>query len=102
MTIVALADMKAHLGITDSADDAMITDLIDEAQSFIEGQLGYEIPADDYPADLHFAVKAQTAHLFENREASIVGVSIAAVPMSVEDVIRNRRSYSWGVDGSEA
>lgn len=96
MAIVTLADMKAHLGIVDDADDAMISDMIDEAQSFIEGWLGYEIDPSDYPADLHFAVKAQAAHMFENRESSIVGVSAAVAPMSVQDILAGRRNY-WGV-----
>ncbi len=96
MPIVTLEEAKAHLGVTIDADDALIADLIDEAQSFIEGWLGYEIDSDDHPDDLAFAVKALAAHWYENREASMVGLSITAAPLSVQDILANRRNY-WGV-----
>eukprot|EP00913_Durusdinium_trenchii_P021274 g19987.t1 len=63
--------MKSHLGVTDDADDDLITAKIDAAQAWIESFLGYEIE-DEFetpPADLVEAVKQQAAHFFENREA---------------------------------
>lgn len=98
MAVVTLADMKAELGITDDTDDAMITAKIDEAQAWLESFLGYSITTqfpDGAPDDIVMAVKMQTAHLFENREASVVGVAIQLAPNGVDDVIRNRRSYAW-------
>jgi len=108
MAIVTLADMKAHLGIVDDADDALISDKIDAAQAWLEQMLGYsieeEFPSEDspaaYPADLVEAIKQQAAHMFENREATLVGVSIVETPAAVADTIRNRRAYTWGADGS--
>lgn len=98
MAVVNLADMKAELAIIDDVDDALITSKIDEAQAWLESFLGYAIAdefPDDVPADLIMAVKLQAAHLFENREATAAGISIALAPNGVDDVIRNRRSYAW-------
>jgi uncharacterized phage protein (predicted DNA packaging) len=101
MAIVILEDMKAHLGVTTDDDDALITAKIDAAQAWLEQMLGYAI-ADEFPdttpADLVEAVKQVCAHFYENRESTVAGLSILSVPMSVEDTIRNRRSYAWGAD----
>lgn len=97
MAIVTLSEMKAELGITNDADDAMITAKIGEAQAYIEQVLGYEIEVQfpTVPADLKAAVKMQAAHLFENREATIAGVSLQLVPNGVDDILRERRAYGW-------
>lgn len=99
MAIVTLAEFKARLGIIEDTDDPMLEAILEESQSFIEGSLGYPIPA-SYPKDLHFAVAATAAHFYENREATVVGLSIAAAPLSVQDIIANRRNY-WGVSNGE-
>lgn len=98
MAIVDLASMKAELGILDSVDDALITSKIEEAQGFIESMLGYKI-ADEFPTappDLAMAVSLMAAHLYENREATAAGITIQLAPLGVDDVIRNRRRYSFG------
>ncbi|QFY60365.1 phage gp6-like head-tail connector protein [Rhizobium grahamii] len=98
MAVVTLDEMKAHLGVTDDADNTLIEGKIAAAQAWIEQYLGYEIETefpDEVPADLVDAVKQQAAHAFENRESTVVGVTIQAAPNGVEDVIRNRRNYSW-------
>lgn len=103
MAIVTLSDMKAHLGIVDNADDALISAKIDAAQAWLEQMLGYDIATEFasplvVPFDLVEAVKQVAAHFYENREASVAGLSILSVPMQVEDTIRNRRHYSWGAE----
>lgn len=97
MAIVTLGDMKAHLGVTDDADDTLIEGKISAAQAWLEGFLGFSIEEqfEEPPTDLIEAVKQQAAHFFENREAVTAGVSLSATLSSVEDVIRNRRSYSF-------
>ncbi|RVQ66172.1 head-tail connector protein [Sinorhizobium medicae] len=98
MAIVSLADIKAELGITTTADDAMIDAKIDEAKAWLESFLGYAIETEfpsEVPADLVMAVKLQAAHLYENREATITGISIQLAPNGVDDVIRNRRNYAF-------
>lgn len=97
MAIVTLPEMKAELGITDDADDAMIESKISESQSWIELFLGYAIETkfETVPDDLKTAVKMQAAHLFENREATAAGLTIMLVPNGVDDILRERRSYAF-------
>ncbi|TPJ53176.1 head-tail connector protein, partial [Mesorhizobium sp. B2-6-7] len=47
------------------------------------------------PADLVSAVMTLAAHLFENREATVIGVSAQELPFGVWDIIRERRNYSF-------
>lgn len=104
MAIVTLEEMKAELGVTIAEDDALITAKIDEAQAHLEALLGYDIETEfgtGVPADLVAAVKMIAAHWYENREASVVGVSVALLPVGVDDIVRNRRNYSYGAGYAE-
>jgi uncharacterized phage protein (predicted DNA packaging) len=97
MAIVDLPDVKAHLNIVDDEDDSLIEGKIEAAQSLIEQQLGYII-ADEFetvPADLKEAVRQLAAHFYENREATLVGVSASLLPLGVKDIVRDRRNWSW-------
>lgn len=98
MAIVTLADQKANLGIIDDADDTLIEAKLEAAQAHIEMVLGYAIEEEfvTAPADLAEAVRSLAAHFYENREASVVGVSVSEMPMSVADILRERRGYSFG------
>lgn len=103
MAIVDLSLAKKHLGVTEDDDDDLISAKIDSAQALLEGWLGYAIEDrfETAPADLIEAVLQLMAHAYENREASIVGLTIASVPLGVRDVIAARRDYLTGyVDGS--
>lgn len=97
MAIVELADVKAHLNVTDSTDDTLITSKIDAAQAMIEQQLGYAIQTEFtvVPGDLKEAVRMLAAHFYENREASVIGISASLLPLGVKDIIRDRRNWSW-------
>lgn len=108
MAIVTLSEAKAHLGVTDDVDDDLITGKIEAAQAHLESWLGYLIEArfggespPSIPADLKEAVLSLAAHLYENREASLVGLSISTVPLSVRDIIAARRDY-FGVSRDAA
>lgn len=97
MAIVTLEEQKLHLGVTLDADDNLISGQIDAAQAFIENFLGYVIE-DEFetvPDDLVSAVKMLAAHWFENREASLVGVSGQDLPTGVDDILTNRREWSF-------
>lgn len=98
MAIVELEDAKRHLRVDFYDDDMLIDRKIQSAQAHIESWLGYAIEDrfEEPPADLHEAVLSLMAHLFENREASVVGVTITSAPLSVRDVISARRDYATG------
>lgn len=95
MAIVTLSDVKAELGIISDDDDALIQSKIEAAQAHIEKEIGYLIPS-TVPADLVAALKMLACHFYENREASVVGVSAQILPLGVTDILANHRNY-WGV-----
>lgn len=56
---------------------------------------GYGDEVDDVPDDLREAIKQLAAHWYENREAAVVGVPVALLPLSVGATIREHRNYSF-------
>lgn len=95
--VVTLADMKAHLGLTadfGTADDALITNKIRAAVAHTERAAGvsFDDLGGDVPEDLREAVRMLAAHLYENREASLVGVTASTLPFGYDDLIRPHRS----------
>lgn len=99
MAIVELDDMKAHLGVTSDEDDVLIDGKIKAAQAHIERLLGFKIAImfpDEIPADLIEAVRQLTAHFYENREATLVGVTAQVLPLGVADIVAEHRIYTYG------
>lgn len=110
MAIVTLETIKAHLnlaGLGDS-DDALLTRMVAAAQNHIERLLGYAIeteyppsedepPVSTVPPALVEAVCLLAAHWYENREATLVGVTAQSLPIGLEDIVREYRNYSFGV-----
>lgn len=100
--IVSVEEMKQQLGFTDdmgSLDDELLERKIEAAQAHIERLLGYkldaEFPNDSTPADLKEAIRLLTAHWYENREASLVGVNAQEIPYGVRDIVREYRNWSF-------
>ncbi len=100
MSVVPLAAAKRHLGIVDEADDLLVDIKLDAAQRHIESWLGYELEDrfDVIPADIQEAIMSLAASLYENREAVVVGLTVATLPLSVRDVIAARRAYFTGAE----
>ena len=104
-----LADAKAQLNITDTSDDALITGklyaVIDwvgryNGQSYLttlygvtaaDGTVTYAPPI---PAPVYEAILQIVAHLYANREASLVGVTAQALPLGALDLLMPFRA--WG------
>ncbi|SKA26357.1 head-tail connector protein [Consotaella salsifontis] len=69
--------------------------------AYVEAQIGFalgdavEFP-DGTPADVEQAVLMVAAHFYENREATLVGVSAQEMPIGALDIIREHRRYSFG------
>lgn len=100
--IVDLVTVKQQLGVTLDIDDSMIARKIEAAQNHIERMLGYKIEEkfgsidqDDIPPSLMEAVCQLAAHWYENREATIVGVSAQNLPLGVQDIIREYRCWTF-------
>ena len=97
--IVDLATVKQQLGVTTDLDDAMIERKIGAAQDHVERLLGYKIEEEfapgAIPPSLVEAVCQLAAHWYENREATLVGVSAQQLPLGVQDILREYRSWSF-------
>ena len=104
--IVTKDEARAHLNVTGNADDAIIEAQIGAAQAHIESLLGFKIeerypptedssPVSTVPASLKQAVLLLVGHLYENREASLIGVNAQALPFGLWDIVNEHRNY-WG------
>jgi len=103
---VSLEVAKVHLNVTTDVDDALITRLIAAAQDWFEAQLGYRL-ADKYPDAGSPAVSTVppalvqgillvVGHFYANREATLIGVNAASLPLGVCDIVNDYREWSWG------
>ncbi|AVA21188.1 head-tail connector protein [Rhizobium sp. NXC24] len=96
MAIVTLDDIKEHMRIDFDDDNELIDGKIDAAQAHLESLLGYAI-ADQFqtpPDDLKEAVRQLVASWYETREATVT-TGLMDTPLSVWDVVRERRSYAF-------
>ncbi|HEV7285920.1 MAG TPA: head-tail connector protein [Kaistia sp.] len=96
-----LTALKQHCNILDDADNDVLTRVLAAASAHVERQLGYKLTDTEQfpegaPADVEQAILMLAAHWFENREASIVGVTAQSVPFGFDEIIREHRSYSFG------
>lgn len=99
--IVTVAELKEQLNLTDdlgTGDDALLGRKIAAAQGHLERLLGFSIETtypDEIPAPLVEAVCQLAAHWYENREASLVGVTATVIPFGVEQIVNEYREYSF-------
>ncbi len=97
--IVALKD---HCKVDGESDDVALTRALAAARAHAERFIGYrlndatEFP-DGTPDDLVLAVLMLAADWFENREASLVGLSVRPLPIGVSEVFANYRRYTFGL-----
>ncbi|MDP9571471.1 UNVERIFIED_ORG: putative phage protein (predicted DNA packaging) [Agrobacterium larrymoorei] len=103
--IISVAQIKEQLNIDadDNSDNALLGRKVAAAQDHVERLLGFKIEdrfggedQDPLPAALAEAVSQLAAHWYENREASVVGMSAGALPFGVQDIVREYRDYSFG------
>ncbi|GHA34971.1 hypothetical protein GCM10007989_33600 [Devosia pacifica] len=94
--MTALTDLKAQLNIVDDdADDGLLNRKIAAAEASVSADIGAETPVSyaDAPADLQEAILMKAAHLYENREAVLVGISANELPMGYADLIAPHRKW---------
>jgi uncharacterized phage protein (predicted DNA packaging) len=92
--MVTLDDIKAHLRVTITDDDALITEKLAAATDWVSKFTG--IPLDGtatIPPSVDEAVRQLTAHLYQNREASLVGVTAQCLPFGVLDLLSAYREW---------
>lgn len=98
MSIITVADAKAHLNITTDADDTLLEGKIEAAEAFIDGWLPEDGKLADMttvPGDLQEAIRQLVGHLYENREATLVGISAEELPLGFWEVVSQYREWSF-------
>ena len=87
MSVVALADAKAHLRIVHDSDDAYIQSLIDAAEGHF-ASTDVDIEADPLPAPVQHAILMLVSHLNENRDAVTGNSPVTVVPYGINALVQ--------------
>ncbi len=103
MSVVLLTDAKAQLNIEPgfTNDDTLIQEMIDAAEDyitkFVVGAAGpiTSWPPSPVPPSLLQAIRLLVAHLYENREASLVGITSQELPFGLMDLIAPYRVWTF-------
>jgi uncharacterized phage protein (predicted DNA packaging) len=89
VAVITNTDLKTHLNITGSDDDALLTAKIAAAEQWIAAVIGK--PFDDFeggvPEPVKEAIRQLAGHLYENREATIDAGAIEALPFGLMTLI---------------
>ena len=98
MPVVTVEDVKAHANITIDDDDDLIADKIAAAEAWIAQFIGSALDdaetfPDGTPEPLKEAVRQLVAHLYEHREATLVGISMTDVSPGLFDLMAPYREY---------
>lgn len=98
MSIITVEDAKAHMNVTIAEDDDLIAAKIGAAEAWIGKFIGSPLDdatafPDGTPDPLKEAVRQLTAHLYENREATLVGITMSDVSPGLFDLIAPYREY---------
>jgi hypothetical protein len=94
MPAITVEDFKAHANVTLAADDVLIADKIAAAEAWIGAFVGKPLAEfDPLPEPIKEAVRQLVAHLYENREATLVGVNITDVSPGLFDLLAPYREY---------
>jgi len=98
MAYVSLADLKQHLKVEVTADDAYLTTLIEVAEIAIGNELGKPLAnfVDDnnaLPTPLIHAIKLLCGDLYNNRE-SVAFVTPHEVPRSFDYLLQPYKVYN--------
>lgn len=91
---ISLESLKAHLNVTTDADDALLTDKLAAASEWVASYTGAPI-SDDTPAPVNEAIRQIAAHLYENREASLIGVTAEILPFGALTLLGPFRAWSF-------
>ena len=93
--MIDLVAAKAHLNVTIDVDDALIGDKLTAAKAFVAAYTASDPDSDTSPAPVREAVLQLTAHLYENREASLIGITAQHLPFGFLDLLTNYRAFAF-------
>lgn len=86
--MISLQDMKSHLRVTFDDDDLIIADKLATAAEWVSNYTAIPLDAVN-PAPVDEAVRQIAAHLYANREASLIGVTAQSLPFGTLDLLRS-------------
>ena len=92
---VTLESLKQHLNLTLDDDDEMLIEKLAAAKQWVTGYIAADVDADSTPAPVDEAVRQLAAHLYENREASLVGITASAMPFGFIDLLAPYRAWAF-------
>jgi uncharacterized phage protein (predicted DNA packaging) len=89
---ITLDQLKAHLNVTFDDDDALLTDKLATAKTYVSGFLepDVDVEADTSPANVNEAILRVAGWLYENRE-----VSSGPMPSDFLDLLGKYRAWSF-------
>jgi len=93
---LTLADAKRHLNVplNNSLDDQLIQSKLEAATNWVATYTGEEITEETVlPARMKEAILMLTAHLFQNREAVLVGLTAERLPFGLLDMLSDYRAW---------
>lgn len=91
---VTVADVKSHLNITSDDEDALLEQKIAAASAWVEKFVGKPLAEfDPVPEPLNEAIRQLVGSLYENREATVVGISADLMPLGLYDLMAPYREY---------
>lgn len=94
--LVFLTDMREHLNVISDDDNELILRKIAVAEEWIGAFIGKPLADfDPLPEPLKEAVRQLVAHLYENREATIVGLTITDVSPGLFDLMAPYREWTF-------
>ena len=103
--MISTDDLRRQLNITGTDDDMLLGDKILAASEWVSLYTGIPMPAVPLdpnaiptciPAPVKEAVKQLAAHLYANREATLVGVTAQELPFGMLDLLRPYTPFVCG------
>jgi hypothetical protein len=96
MTLLTVADAKAHLNITDDTDDDLIAAKIEAAETWVAAFTGSDFADDEAfpdgaPAPVMEALRKLVADLYEHRESS----DEISAPFGIADLLAPYRKWTF-------
>lgn len=92
-----LENFKIHMNITDDADDAILAQKLAVAEAWVIEIVGIEYVPPKPP--IAEATRMLAAHLYEQREATLIGATAQEMPFGVMDPLGPYRRW-YGEEGS--
>jgi hypothetical protein len=94
--MISTDDLRRQLNITGTDDDVLLGDKILAASEWVASYTAIPLDACDIPAPVKEAVRQLAAHLYANREATLVGVTAQSLPFGMLDLLRPYTPFVCG------